>query len=100
MQNLDPQSTGSISFKALATFCALYDAPIADEMTVESMKETLHQVANNGAVGREEFVETPFWFDDYVASEPMQDHSVYFDRARMIKELLFYINKDSQVKGF
>lgn len=97
IQNLDPQSTGSISFKALATYCALYEAPIADELTIESTKEMLSQVANNGLVNREEFVETPFWFDDYVAAEPMQDHCVYFDRARMIKELIFYINKDREV---
>lgn len=91
---MDPNASGMISYKVLITYCALYDVPLPDELTLEAMKEAYNAVAVNGCVKKSDFLEMACWFDEYIAAEPMKDYCVFFDRVKLIKELLYKTNKE------
>lgn len=56
-------------------------------------KNNLLAVAKNGKVGRDEFVATPAWFDNYQMQDE-EENTNTFQRALYLKELLFYVNKE------
>ena len=65
--------------------------PIAKELTEYDMK--LMVVTQADMITKADFIKVEAWFDKYEECEQRKD-SEKFDRASMIKELLFEINKN------
>ena len=84
VRNLDIYNTGSIDFKVLATCCILLKSPVPREEQLDQVRRSLQEAE----VGREAFMEAPFWFGGAEASKD-REYSHPFPRAESIKAILF-----------
>ncbi|CAD8083642.1 unnamed protein product [Paramecium primaurelia] len=80
---------GYVNVRQICTYLILLQSPIPKEEELQ-----IYQTQLNGLlVDKENFVNTPAWFDDF-EKVPEEENTNYFDRIIYIKELLFFIHKD------
>jgi hypothetical protein len=86
-RNIDCGNTGLVNWRQFLTYLTLGNSPLP---TVNKLAEAKNN-AGADVVTKQQFVSATFWFDEHEASSDRQ-YSVPFDRAAMIKEVLFDIN--------
>lgn len=102
-----------ISWGKLIIFFALLEAPLPSKGDLEKLAKAMKESSPIDALGVDLLVKVSMWFDAFVANDPkngLNDGKLTaqgrpvsgmsvaldsFDRSRCIKELIFYICKDS-----
>eukprot|EP01015_Nassula_variabilis_P028165 TRINITY_DN5858_c0_g1_i4.p1 TRINITY_DN5858_c0_g1~~TRINITY_DN5858_c0_g1_i4.p1 ORF type:complete len:263 (+),score=12.24 TRINITY_DN5858_c0_g1_i4:61-849(+) len=90
---LDKNERGFIKWRSICTYICLLQTPILDGENYESYRQALFSVSDGkDMVSYTKFVEVECWFDITEQCEhDARNHK--FDRVKILKELLFYINK-------
>lgn len=94
-RNIDNGNTGLVNWRQFLTYLTLGNSPLP---TVNKLAEAKQSAGGRDGVTKSQFVSATFWFDTHETSEDRQ-YSEPFDRASMIKEILFDINARSQQEG-
>ena len=89
---LDKEKTGYINFSTLCTLLILLQTRLPNSKEIKEYDMKLCVVVKGDDVSREDFVKVETWFD---ASEKCEqrERAKVFERASMIKNLLFEVNK-------
>lgn len=93
---MDPNNTGVVPLKPLVAYFCLLSSAIPDEAELAAYRESLEQVSKDGGLNKEDFASTPAWFDNNESSEPSDEESIRFDRADLLKQLLFHFLKEKR----
>lgn len=94
-RNIDNNNTGLVNWRQFMTYLTLGNSPLP---TVNKLNEAKVSAGGKDMVTKAQFVGAKFWFDECEASRDRQ-YSEPFDRASMIKEILFDINARAQAEG-
>jgi hypothetical protein len=94
IRNLDPRNVGFVNLKLLSTYLCLLSTQLPQESDISSYKRVLDGNAKNGVITRENFLETPCFFDGFEATPHLEHNSMYFDRVQIIKDILFNLHSE------
>jgi len=94
-RNIDTENTGLVNWRQFLTYITLSNSPLP---TVNKLNEAKMSMGGKGLVTKDEFVAAKFWFDENEASRDRQ-YSEHFDRASLIKGVLFDLHATPQPEG-
>jgi hypothetical protein len=86
IRNLDNENTGYVNWRVLYTYIILLKSEIPDAETPFE-----HINNENGYANEEDFMAANFWFEESERSQD-RDYSLSFERAKIIKQLLYRTN--------
>lgn len=92
-RNIDSTNTGHVNWRQFLTYLTLGNSPLP---TVQKLQEA--KVSCGEPINKASFVGGTFWFDEHEQSSDRQ-YANPFDRASMIKEIIFDINAKKQPDG-
>lgn len=87
-RNIDSGNTGLVNWRQFLTYLTLGNSSLP---TVNKLKDAKESCGGTEWVNKANFVAAKFWFDEFEVSED-RPYANPFDRASMIKEVLFDIN--------
>jgi len=97
IKNLDKTSKGYIYLNALGTHLCLLSTPLPKDEDILEYQTDLMNHSRNGWIDRENFLRCPSFFDESESSPQIETNSIIFERARLIKDILFNLNKKEEM---
>lgn len=94
-RNMDAENSGLVNWRQFLTYLTLGYSPLP---TVKKLAEAKESCGGQEWVNKAGFVAGAWWFDEFEQSKD-RPYSNPFDRASMIKEVLFDINATKQPDG-
>lgn len=90
VRNLDRTGQGVVSWKQLATYIILLRTPLPTDKDLETYKKSF---GAHTMIDLDTFLSAKSWFDQTEFSKD-RDYSIPFPRLKLVKELLFSVNRE------